>query len=569
LIDITENLSKRERILVDSYDDPGVQEALVEKCKEDITFFFNFFLWTYNPKLKPYHFPFQLFPAQAQVVRWIHEDIQAGRGTLCEKSRDWGATYIYLGIFLYHFLFGEFEGLLLSLRQDEVDNPTPSSLFAKLRYMAQRLPWWMLPQEWQFRKHGAVFLRFVNPDNGNTIVGQATTEDAGRSGRKTAVLVDEYASIRNRIGEGMERSLRYTTDSLHRLSTPKGVNLFKQIRDKRPCRVITCHWTQDPRKCEGLYYRNRHGDKIPCDNLPYERRSAYGNYITTTGTETEYKLRSTWYDREERAAITKRDLAQEVDIKYIGSGYCRFDAEMLESKSKLVRDGARGYLVEEDGEVVFREAGPEHEFEVEIWEFPQDPPFHHRSVGGVDTAEGLEHGDFCSADILTRNIRGDHATHAAALHGHWKPDIFADKLDLLGRFYDAGAWLCIERNKDGLAVILRLLNQLNYTNIYHDDYEHEKLGFYTTDVKKALITEALDKSLRDGELETLSLNHFTEMSQFENVNGKLGATGSNNDDRVISLCLAWWLVLQLGKPSAMAERRKPVKDYRRFKPRMP
>jgi hypothetical protein len=342
------------------------------------------------------------------------------------------------------------------------------------------------------------------------------------------------------------------------------VNLFKQIRDRRLCRVITCHWTQDPRKCDGLYYLDDAKARVKVPDLPYDRRSDYGYVITKSGRVTEYKLRSKWYDKELKEALSARDVAQEVDIGYIGSGYCRFDAEMLEEKSKNVRDGKRGWLEEVDETIVFREAGAGEDYDLEVWEFPKTPHFNHRSVLGADTAEGLEHGDYCSGDVLTRNIRGDHAKLAASLHGHFKPDDWAKKLDVLGRWYDAGALMIVERNKDGLGVILKLLNDLNYYNMYHEDYDHDKLGYYTTDVKKALYTEALDKALKDGDLDVYSLNHFTEMSQFENVNGKLGATGNNFDDRVISLCLAWWLARQLGKPAAKHARRKGIKDYSRL-----
>lgn len=564
MLDVADNVNARVRIISDSYDDPGVQAALVDECRRDIVFFFKFFLWTYNPKVPPYHFPFEPFPHQATVIRWIHQDILDGKSNLCEKSRDWGATYLYLGVFLYHLLFLEFEGLLLSIRQEEVDNVTPSSLFGKLRYMVQRLPHWLQPLDWSFIRDGKKFLRMINPDNGNSIVGQATTEDAGRSGRKSATLIDEYAAIRNRVAEGMERSLRHVTDCIFRLSTPRGVNLFKNIRDRQLCRIITCHWTQDPRKCDGLYYYSADGTKVPVNTLPYDRRSPYGYYINTRGNVTEYRLRSAWYDKEEREAITRRDLAQEVDIGYIGSGYCRFDSEMLEEKSKQVRTGDKGRLVERDGKIKFVPARDNEDFELEVWAYPEKMDFYNRSVIGVDTAEGLEHGDFCSADVIMRNLRGDHGSLAASLHGHWRPDDYAKKLDTLGRWYDSGAKMLIERNKDGLGIILKLRNDLRYSKLIHEDEETDKLGFYTTDVKKALYTEALDQALIDGELDVYSLNHFTEMSQFENMNGKLGATGSNNDDRVISLCLAWWLARQLGKPTAKGVARKGIKRYSRI-----
>jgi len=560
---LDKNIEMRQELVLEAFTSPDLQRETADRCRQDILFFFNAFLWTYNPRKPPYHFPFVLYPAQEIVVHQVNEAVRIGDGTLGEKSRDWGATYIWLGVFLYHFLFFEFEGLLLSLRQTEVDNPTPSSLFGKLRYMMRRLPFWLLPRKWSWRRDGDTFLRILNPDNGNSIIGQATTEDAGRSGRKTAVLVDEYAAIRNRIAEGMERSLAHNTESLHRLSTPRGINLFKTIRDRRLCQVITMHWTQIPDKTADLYYLDRKGERRDVPGLPMDRRSAYGNYIDDRGRETEYKLRSGWYDKQERIALTARDLAQEVDISYVGSGYCRFDAAMLEEKSKEVQDGKRGRLVERDGRIEFIESEPGQEYEIEIWQFPREPKFFNRSIIGVDTAEGLEHGDFNCADIIMKNIRGDQGVHAASLHGHWQPDIYADKLDLLGRYYDAGAIMAVERNKDGLGVILRLRNQLAYPTLWHEDEEHEKYGFYTTDAKKHLITGDLDEALRTGELVTRSLNHFTEMATFENLNGKLGASGTNNDDRVIAIAIAWFIAKQLARPRAIAEKTGRVKNYLR------
>lgn len=555
-----DNLHSRKDLILKAHDNPELQQAAVEQCRQDIIFFFDFFLWTYNPKVPPYDFPFVLYPVQEDAARRIHAATLEHRGTLCEKSRETGATYIYLGVFLYHWLFLEFEGLLLSMREDEVDNITPSSMFGKIRYMVTRLPFWILPENYNYNHDVKKSLRLFNSDNDNTIVGQATTEDAGRSGRKTAVLIDEHAAINNRLASGIETSLSHTTDSIHRLSTPRGINLFKNIRDKKICDVITMHWTQMPPKCEGLYCFNDQGNKIDCQDLPYNRRSTYGFYINGNGKTTDYKLRSKWYDALVDRSISERDVAQEADIQYLGSGYCRFDSKMLESGSQHAEDGDKGFLIERGGEVVFREAAQGQDYEVEIWKFPERPYFNNRSFIGADTAEGLSHGDFCSADVVVKNIRGDKGFHAAALHGHFRPDIFAEKLALLGRFYDCGALIGAERNKDGLSVILRLLNDLDYTNLYHEDAEHQKFGIYTTDVKKALFTEALDKALREGELETRSISHFTEMSTFENVNGKLGATGTNFDDRVVSLFLAWFLFLETGKPRSQTEKSKPIQS---------
>lgn len=228
---------------------------------------------------------------------------------------------------------------------------------------------------------------------------------------------------------------------------------------------------------------------------------------------------------------------------------------MLETGSKRVREGKRGLLYEEGGKVRFLETPVGANYEVEIWEFPTLPVLVDRSAIGADVAEGLEKGDYSSADVIVKDIYGMKGRHAAALHGHFAPDIFAAKLDLLGRFYDAGALLAVERNKDGLGVLLTLRNIHEYTNLYSEkridsqsDEDAERLGFYTTDTKKFVISGDLDSALRDGELVTESSNHFSEFSTFENINGKLGARGQNFDDRVLSLSIAWHVARQLGRP---------------------
>jgi len=296
-----------------------------------------------------------------------------------------------------------------------------------------------------------------------------------------------------------------------------------------------------------------------------DRRSPYGNYIDAHGNVTKFKLRSIWYDKQCERYINSRDRAQELDISYTGSGFGRFSGEMLEKKSKLVRDGKRGYLIEEDNQIKFIETAAGEDFELEVWRFPTKPYFQNRSVVGADTAEGLEKGDFNSADVLQMNENGQSVFHAAALHGHWQPDIFADKLDLLGRWYDGGCEVAVERNKDGLGVLLKLQNQLDYNNLYCDrvqgetetDKPTERLGFLTTQTKKFTITADLDEGFRNDEIKSHSINHFTQMSTFLNKDGKIGADKSNFDDRVISMCIAYHVIKQYGRPR-LKDRRKRI-----------
>ncbi len=399
------------------------------------------------------------------------------------------------------------------------------------------------------------------------MIGKATTEDVGRSGRKSAVLVDEYAAISARIKSGLEINLRHVSNCVHRNSTPRGLELFKQIRDKKTTRVHTWHWTQNPECTEDLYYIADNGKRIDVPDLPMDRRSPFGFYINEKHQITDHRLRSSWYDAEVRESLNPRQVAQELDISYIGSGYCRFHQIVIEHKSKKVRDGLRGRLVESEGQIVFEEAREGEDFEVEVWEFPHSTPWDNYSALGVDTAEGKEHGDFCSADMIVKDTAGEAVggIHAAALHGHWKPDIFATKLNQFGRWY-YNALMVVERNKDGFGILLRLEGDLLYKNLFYEKKQKTReLGFLTTANKKYLVTGDLDEALRTDELISYSINHFSEMSVFEEKDGKLGATGTNNDDRVISLSLAEFGFKQLGKIRPHSEtakvKRKKIGSY--------
>ena len=174
-----------------------------------------------------------------------------------------------------------------------------------------------------------------------------------------------------------------------------------------------------------------------------------------------------------------------------------------------------------------------------------------------------------------KNIDGLSAYHAAALHGHFEPDIFADKLFLLGMWYDGGAFEAIERNKDGLGVLLRLKNHFRYDRLFTEktqdqetgERETGRLGFLTSSTnKKHLITGDMDRSLRDGELVTHSIRHYSEMSTFENKNGKLEASGEHYDDCVMSLAIGWHAAQMGGRPAEILLRQKggPTKKRKRF-----
>lgn len=73
---------------------------IIAKCKNDPCFFFNYMLWTYNPRLNEPHLPFILYPFQTQFIREVVKSIENETDIWIEKSRDMGFSRVILGILL-------------------------------------------------------------------------------------------------------------------------------------------------------------------------------------------------------------------------------------------------------------------------------------------------------------------------------------------------------------------------------------------------------------------------------------------------------------------------------------
>lgn len=185
---------ERLKLISRAKKDTGLQAALYEKCRRDTKFWFNHFAWTFNPRVDPYHFPFNLYGFQEEIVAITEQAIMTGEPTGYKKSRDLGLTWILLGVLYKHWLFepgSDFH--LTSITRDEVDKKgVKSTMFEKLRYLHRKHPKWMVPT--LSREHDG-YMKFINPKNGNSITGQAPTVDFGRSQRYKAVMMDEFAKL--------------------------------------------------------------------------------------------------------------------------------------------------------------------------------------------------------------------------------------------------------------------------------------------------------------------------------------------------------------------------------------
>ena len=297
--DVTANLLFRKAIVDLGNSSAEHAESIRNMCAADPLFYINAFVWTYDPRRTPSKLPMVTYEYQDEGIMALLESIKVGQDALIEKSRDMGASWMILIAFEYLWHFWPDQSFLMVSRKESLvdEKGDPDSLFWKIDFIHNHLPTWLLPPT--SRK----LLSIVNDSNGSTIDGDSTTGDIARGGRRTAIGLDEFASVEN----GYE-ALAATGDATNcRLfnSTPKGMgNAFADLAHSK-IKKLVFHWTLHPRKAEG-------------------------KYLDDNG-----KWRSPWYDRECERRSHPMEIAQELDIDYLGSDYQFFDPIMVSEVQRL------------------------------------------------------------------------------------------------------------------------------------------------------------------------------------------------------------------------------------------
>lgn len=237
------------------------RDAELKRCAEDIEYWFDNYVWTYDPRLvgernpdgsrKSPYIPFVLWPKQRAFLHWLEQRLDANEEGLAEKSRDTGVTYLCAGFALHRWLFvAGFKTTFGSRKVDYVDKKdNPDSIFEKLRVMLRRLPEWMLPEGFTTAQNDN-YMRLTNPKTGAMIAGEGG-EDMGRGGRSSLYVVDEAAFVPN--AETVEKALSGNTDCVLWVSSVNGMgNLFARKRHSilKQRQIFRLHWRDDPRKTE-------------------------------------------------------------------------------------------------------------------------------------------------------------------------------------------------------------------------------------------------------------------------------------------------------------------------------
>ena len=578
---LKENLLFRAKILERAENDREYQEALKEACRKNRLFFFNVFLYTYDPRKEIKDIPFITYKFQdEELILWDAECATNSKDNLFEKTRDMGVTFCLGGNDLYDWLFSEqrVEIRWGSRKEQYVDTRGDMDcIFEKFRYMLRHFPNWLLPKGFSFNEHDNT-MRLINPETGSIISGEATNDDFGRGGRKYRIRFDEFAFWE--CDENAWKACADATRCRTALSTPSGSgNKFAHLANENTEKIAkkTLHWTLHPEKSKGAYYLDPHGDQIPLGTVEeaFECWLIHRNEKAGSGLKGGV-VRSLWYDAEcERR--TEKEIAEELDIDYLASGSPFYDlVELL--KQKEWEYGVRANPTMEIPNGRYIKANIiEVQHKPKILERPDGwvrifelPKKNHQYLVAADTAEGLPKGDECAAvlkDKWTLNT-------CAVIKGRMAPEDFAYKLFMLSKLFNE-CMAAPENNNHGYTTCRdfeELGGNLYYTrpaNQAKHSLAVPKRG-WTTDIRSR--PEMLDISAENIRCHATELRDPDLISQCKTFvhndkTGKPEGDGSFLDDCVIANAICDAVIRQYPyKPASSINKYKQVaRDMKRVR----
>jgi hypothetical protein len=286
------------------------RKAVSAPCVEALLFWLNAFVWTFRVQYVDAKgvdrtitdgandWPFVTWVFQDRAIRRLYEAITKPHDLVLDKYRNAGASWLIVAVFTWFFLYQRGSNFMLVSRKEAlVDNPgDPDTLFWKIDYILQHLPPALVPS------CKRTFLKIINAETGSTIIGQASTGDVGHGGRKTAVLFDEVALMREAreawTGAGRTTNCRIGN------STPHGWTFHSELVHSGKVPVLAIDFWEHPEFGRGRY-----------------------EYVEpATGA---IKISSPWRDRECARAVSKREIAENIDRDHAGAGMMFFDTDQI------------------------------------------------------------------------------------------------------------------------------------------------------------------------------------------------------------------------------------------------
>jgi hypothetical protein len=525
-------------------------------CRADPIFFINVFGYIFEPRTGE-TMPWVTYPFQDD---FIGEAVAAlgNYDITVPKSRAQGASWLVVAIFDWACEFHDMQTFLMLSRKEELVDKKgdPKSLFWKLDFMRERRPGW-LNSPVDRRSMHIEYLR-----TGSVVDGESTNKFAGVADRRMAILFDEFSKMPEQ--DAIFAGTADVSNCRFFVFTPQGsANTAYRIAHKPEMRVVPLHWSNHPVLSEGLY-RVDQGSVTVLDEEFYRHRRY--QFRADEPENANYKYRSPWYDYRCDRAAHPREIAQELDIDFMGSDVSFFPPDLI---NRVIREQGRdpirrGRLEFDPATFRAERFSEDPHGPLELWFKPDtegNPPRDTRYCIGGDIASGssgVQSSNSCLA-VWDRNRRMKVAAYTVR---GVLPHRLAQAAMALGWWFCSGredpepALIIWEINGPGKAFETGLVES-DYPNMYFRQDEkgthYKKLDrrgwANTVETKLALFSE-YRRFLVDGLVEQPDRESMEEARNFvwladNSVDNKLArsetdfsASGYNHGDRTTSDALA-------------------------------
>jgi len=535
--DLDANLRFRRDLLMQTASDPDAASQIRTMCKEDLLFYVSAFVWTFDPRAKVKVVPFIPYDFQDEAMLTMVECIEIGQDVAVPKSRDMGASWMGLTVFewMWHFQ-SDLVFLIVSRNEDYVDKRgNPKALFWKIDFIHKHLPQWLLPTDrWLGdRDPNRKLLHLANADNNSVIDGESTTGDAGRGDRRTAMFIDEHAAFDLADGFKVLNATRSTTTCRIFNSTPQGANnAFYEVVHKTNARVLRLHWSQHPIKKRGLYTTDREtGRAVLLDNwrgvVTVTRRGeppksvAYPEDYPFDLDVLDPRVRSPWYDSQCSRCVSPQEVAQELDIDFLGSAFPFFDPRFIEVlKAQYAREPTTvGDLEYDRGSFQPKQFREDKNGLIQLWmELGEGgrPAKDRQFVLGADISAGTG----ASNSVCSVADRETGEKVAVLRTPHLRPHPFAGLAMALAHFFN-GAYMVWDASGPTGKVFTKRLIEEGYGDIYYRRYEKkvtrrisDEPGYYLNPQARNALLEDYRAALSDHRFINRSEQGLIECLQF-------------------------------------------------------
>lgn len=524
------NLVFRKAVLDLCATNEQYREEIKEICRRDILFYISVFGWTVNPRLAIKKIPFLPYGYQETAIYELWKAV-GNEDIAVPKTRDMGASWMCLIVleWFWHFcplnLF-----LLTSAKKELVDGPSDKALFRKLDFWWDNLPSWMMPEKKRIDMH------CKNLENGSCFDGEATIENMGTGDRRTAILLDETSKMPE--AKKIFTSTRDVTACRIFNSTPNGRygtgEAFYERILNRATKKLFLHWSEHPTKRVGLYKMVK-GIKVLL-GPDYDWRKDY-DFDALSFKDPEEKPRSTWYDKECDRAGSPKEIAQELDIDFLGSSERFADTQsMVRVKSEHCQVPHRiGELITDDtGLDAGWMSAANGKFELYL---PLDqygkPPLGDFAIG-ADVAAGTG-GQFSSESGLVVWNRKTREQVALWASSRVKPEPFGVFAVAVCRWFH-GAVLVPEVNGPLGTTFINSVRETGYSNLYlrevQDDISKtvlKKVGYFNRDGGAEILGQ-LQADMVNGSCKVRSARIIQQFLEYEWRGGKLVHASSETSD---------------------------------------